>query len=179
MDTSRPRTATQATAQPVGMGARLRALNVGVVLSSLAVALVVTAIVSVLAGLAFAAMDSGSIADDLPSIVQVFGCFFGFLAGGVFAASRAHEDRMLHAVALAVAGFAVAALLTILDLAMGMSVASVMPGRYGTDEASVHLGFWVVNWVVVPTAAMLGASIVPRGPEGWGTTYSEHEDTQL
>ncbi|MCW2973882.1 MAG: hypothetical protein JWN72_2155, partial [Thermoleophilia bacterium] len=52
-------------------------------------------------------------------------------------------------------------------------------GQDANDAAEVHLGFWTIAWVAVPTATYLAASVVPRGDQGWGTQYSEPEDTEI
>ncbi|MCW2925325.1 MAG: hypothetical protein JWM98_2729 [Thermoleophilia bacterium] len=165
-------------AQAITIGDRLRGLDHWLVASGLAIALAIVAAMTVVAALVVNSV-SGATANDVPAMVQTFGCSFGFLAAGAFVGARSSHDRLLHASVMAIAGLVVMALLTVADLATGMTIASLMPGTDTQDSATVHLGFWVVTWVAVPAGAAIGASIVPRGEQDWGTQWTEPEDTEL
>ena len=159
---------------------RIRRVDARVVAAGLGIAAAAIIVVATLIAVLVAdAMDSARVADDIPALVQSFAFFFGFLAAGVYVGRRAVHDRMLHAVALVFAGFALVAVVSILDLASGLPLESLMPGGDAENAARIHIGFWVVAWVAVPAASLLGASIVPRGSQGWGTVTSEPEDTEL
>jgi hypothetical protein len=151
----------------------------GVIAVGLGISVAVIIAFSLVLWAVLAIMDVGSVSESMASFITTIAFFVGFLAGGFYVALHATRDRMLQVTGLVVAGFVVALIGTVLDLAFGFSLGNLMPGSDANDAAQIHLGFWVISWVAIPVSAFVAGAVVPRGRQGWGTQYAEPEDTQL
>ncbi|MBC7461004.1 MAG: hypothetical protein H7287_06545 [Thermoleophilia bacterium] len=149
------------------------------ILTGLAIAVATIIAFSLVLWAVLAAIDAGPVSESMASFAGTTSFFVGFLAGGFYVATHATRDKFLQTTGLVVAGFVVAAIGTILDLSFGYSLGNLMPGADSVDAMQIHVGFWVISWVAVPTAAFVAASVVPRGGQDWGTQSSEPEDTEL
>lgn len=151
----------------------------GVVARGLALAVAVIVAASFVLWAVLELFDIASVSESLPSFVTCSSFFVGFLAAGLYVATTAKRDRMLQVTVLVIGGFVLAAIGTLLDAVFQFSLGDLMPGNNVTDAEQIHLGFWAISWVAVPTAAYLAAAVVPRRGETWGTQTSEPEDTEL
>lgn len=160
----------------LGARARARSLDWPLVMIGLFGALAFVVAVSLVATIVVDLL--GAERGDLSAVVTTISFFFGFLSAGIYVASHAPHDRMLHALALVSFGLVACGILMTLDLVAGVSIESVMPA-YDGSQSITHVGLWMVTTIIVTAATLLGAAVVPRGDQDWGMQLSEPEDTEL
>lgn len=138
-------------------GSDHHAIAWGVVAIGVAIAAITIVGASLVAALLVPESAPGEAASDLPYAVATIASFFGFFAAGNYVARHAWHDRMLHAVFLVLAGLVLVGLLDAVDMAAGWTIERLVSGD---RETGVHAGLWLVSFVIVPAATMLGAAIV-------------------
>ena len=135
----------------------------GLVAQALALTLAIIGVLGLVAWLLVdTTTDAGSRPELLPNLVQSPVMFIAFFLGTLFLSSRAIVDLLLGS-----------------PLAQSMPIADQERAQgFDANLAIVYLGFWVVNWVVVPAGTILGNAMAPRRGEGFGEYDHESGDAR-